>query len=76
MRGLAGLRVSGDRVTVVPHLSASLPAFSAETETLYGKLKIAVTEKEIVVTLPCGMKGTLVLEKEYRLEAGENRIER
>ena len=76
MRGLAGLKVNGNQATVMPHLSPLLPSFEAETGTLYGALKVKVTEKEIRVTLPCGMKGKMVLDKEYPLNEGENRIER
>lgn len=76
MRGLAGLKINGNEATIKPHLSPLLPSFEAETGTLCGTLKVKVSEKAVCVTLPYGMKGKLVLDKEYSLKEGENRIER
>lgn len=76
MRGLAGISLNGNEATIKPHLSPLLPSFEAETGTLCGTLKVKVSEKAVCVTLPYGMKGKLMLDKEYPLEEGENCIER
>ncbi|MBP5320695.1 MAG: alpha-L-rhamnosidase N-terminal domain-containing protein [Kiritimatiellae bacterium] len=77
--GFAGLEVEGNRVTVAPLLSDTLPNFSAYTETLYGTLAVRVEArgvgKIVWVTCPDGCEGSFIgTDGEHPLKPGLNRF--
>ena len=77
--GFAGIEIDGNKITVAPLLSDTLPNFSAYTETLYGTLYVKVESKGgrrvVWVQLPYGCEGTFVDDARHALRPGLNRFE-
>ncbi|MBP5511380.1 MAG: alpha-L-rhamnosidase N-terminal domain-containing protein [Kiritimatiellae bacterium] len=79
--GFAGIEIDGNKVTVNPLLSDTLPNFSAYTETLYGTLAVRVETKRgrriVWVTCPDGCEGAFIGrdDKTHPLHPGLNRFE-
>ena len=78
--GFAGIEIDGNRITVAPLLSDTLPNFSAYTETLYGTLYVKVESKGgrrvAWVLCPYGCEGTFVADgARHALRPGLNRFE-
>lgn len=78
--GFAGFEIDGNKITVAPLLSDTLPNFSAYTETLYGTLYVKVESKGgrrvVWVQLPYGCEGTFVADDaRHALRPGLNRFE-
>ena len=78
--GFAGFEIAGNKVTVAPLLSDTLPNFSAYTETLYGTLYVKVESKGgrrvVWVLCPYGCDGTFVADNaRHALRPGLNRFE-
>ena len=77
--GFAGFEIDGNKITVAPLLSDTLPNFSAYTETLYGTLYVKVESKGgrrvVWVQLPYGCEGTFVAGDRRALAPGLNRFE-
>ncbi len=78
--GFAGFEIDGNKITVAPLLSDTLPNFSAYTETLYGTLYVKVESKGVRrvvwVQLPYGCEGTFVADDaRHALRPGLNRFE-
>ena len=71
--------MKGDEITITPFLSPSLPCYSAQTETLYGTVRMAVERKnggmsEIKVLMPFGCRGKIRLgDVEKPLKPGFSR---
>lgn len=76
LRGLAGFDIRGDRVSVTPHLSESLPRYSVFEETVNGRLSLNVERQgekiRVSVDLPWGCEGTLNACGVHELHAGRN----
>ena len=77
--GFAGFEIDGNKITVAPLLSDTLPNFSAYTETLYGTLYVKVESKGgrrvVWVQLPHGCEGAFVGDGRHALAPGLNRFE-
>ena len=77
--GFAGIEIDGNRITVAPLLSDSLPNFSAYTETLYGTLAVKVETKGgkrvVWIMCPSGVEGVFNGGGAHALRAGMNRFE-
>lgn len=78
--GFAGFEINGNKITVAPLLSDTLPNFSAYTETLYGTLWVKVESKGgrrvVWVLCPYGCEGTFVADgARHALRPGLNRFE-
>ena len=78
--GFAGFEINGNKITVAPLLSDTLPNFSAYTETLYGTLWVKVESKGgrrvVWVLCPYGCEGTFVADNaRHALRPGLNRFE-
>ena len=78
--GFAGFEIDGNKITVAPLLSDTLPNFSAYTETLYGTLYVKVESKGgrrvVWVLCPYGCDGTFVADgARHALRPGLNRFE-
>ena len=78
--GFAGIEIDGNKITVAPLLSDTLPNFSAYTETLYGTLYVKVESKGgrrvVWVLCPYGCDGTFVADDaRHALRPGLNRFE-
>jgi len=77
--GFAGFEIDGNKITVAPLLSDTLPNFSAYTETLYGTLWVKVESKGgrrvVWVLCPYGCEGTFVADDaRHALRPGLNRF--
>ena len=77
--GFAGFEIDGNKITVAPLLSDTLPNFSAYTETLYGTLYVKVESKGgrrvVWVLCPYGCEGTFVAgDARHALRPGLNRF--
>ena len=77
--GFAGFEIDGNKITVAPLLSDTLPNFSAYTETLYGTLWVKVESKGgrrvVWVLCPYGCEGTFVAgDARHALRPGLNRF--
>ena len=77
--GFAGIEINGNKITVAPLLSDTLPNFSAYTETLYGTLYVKVESKGgkrvVWVLCPYGCEGTFVADDaRHALRPGLNRF--
>ena len=77
--GFAGFEIDGNKITVAPLLSDTLPNFSAYTETLYGTLYVKVESKGglrvVWVLCPYGCEGKFVGDGTRVLHPGLNRFE-
>ena len=77
--GFAGFEIDGNKITVAPLLSDTLPNFSAYTETLYGTLYVKVESKGgkrvVWVLCPYGCEGRFVCDGTHDLRPGLNRFE-
>lgn len=75
----AGFEINGNKITVAPLLSDTLPNFSAYTETLYGTLYVKVESRGgrrvVWVRLPYGCEGKFVADGCCVLRSGLNRFE-
>lgn len=76
--GFAGFGIDGNKITVAPLLSDTLPNFSAYTETLYGTLYVKVESKGgrriVWVLCPYGCEGKFVGDGTHALRPGLNRF--
>ena len=77
--GFAGFEIDGNKITVAPLLSDTLPNFSTYTETLYGTLYVKVESKGgrrvVWVLCPYGCDGTFVADgARHALRPGLNRF--
>ena len=77
--GFAGIEINGNKITVAPLLSDTLPNFSAYTETLYGTIYVKVESKGgkrvVWVLCPYGCEGTFVADDaRHALRPGLNRF--
>ena len=77
--GFAGFEIDGNKITVAPLLSDTLPNFSAYTETLYGTRWVKVESqggrRVVWVLCPYGCEGTFVAgDARHALRPGLNRF--